>query len=700
MSNNGLEIKDIINIPESEIVTHIDAFIKSSLKIKDGIIKSNKIESCMLALLRDTYSFNIFHSYCGLMQIISNNKKIWEKVDEILSNYSGNFFKDINLYHKIVSMKNYYEKDKSDVIDIDKKDFVLFLNKFMNKFHIKNNVKGLDRSINVVENRIRDSLHSNPIVKISTKYLSKIPIDSEVIDNKINVSLSYENYCTLIDLIDNIEIRHQIEKVYMSKTRKIAADFAKIIELRHLYADANKFNTYFQYINRGKFDSSDTIKDLITELNNKINSKAVTEIDKIYKYFNRQENSPKLISLSDVIKYNRIHKNVTKFEPEHVIKIIFYYFDKYFNINVKLMKTPVWRNDVKVYLCSDKFTNKILGKLYIDIYNNSNKIIDSPLFIKLSDKMKIDDNIISTGEMSVIANYNNYPCMSYNDIIMLFREFGYVLQNLSYESKVGLLNYDDEFNNFVPQIMEYIAWDRHTIELITNSTNDTVIVDHIEMGRYIDMCISLKIRCINAKFDHMIHNSEPLLKIIKDISKNKEQVDEIIIKIYTDIFKEIMEPLANLLNINITDIDPLTIVQEIGESKGVLYSNLMNEIFAYSAFYIIKNNNKADFRKNVMENSLEPYRNLVRNFIETLNQNAFNLYVKDVLKIINISTIIDDCITEDTNYFDDKESDDESDIDQIIQFDKKIECINTFNDQKKISIKPKQINMNLNTKKY
>ena len=499
-----------------------------------------------------------------------------------------------------------------------------------------------------------------------------------------------KNYHDLMTLIDDMNVRHQVEKQYMSKTSNVLHDFSNLILLRKELASQTGYQTFFKYINRGKFDNSETIKNLITELNLKISLKAHNEIKKIHQFFtktysrsNNHSSDDSKISMSDVIKYNNMFKNNGMFKVSDVMNIILSIIGKYFNLKFDLSKDfsvsllRSWRPNIDVLNMMDAKTGKLLGRLFLDVLFDENKKINSPISIRISDKVQINQassQIQSTiAEVILVANYMKNKPLTYSDIVLLFREFGYILSGMCYDSRVGLINYDEEFSNYLPLLMEYIAWDRDTIkQFIRNGNNentDSSMIDLIEMTRSIDLCFNLKIKCINAKFDHLIHNSEPLLDLLTKTSKNNGNVSNDILNTYKDIYKEIMNPLASIMDINIDHIDPLTIIQEINNSQSMLYANLMNEIFAYASYWTMKQNNKnVDFRNSVLSDGITNYRDLVRTFLKKMdgNTNCFSLYIKNVIKA-------DDSIeeiTEDTNYFDENHSDSEPDKEEIIQINR------------------------------
>jgi hypothetical protein len=684
---NGLTTKSANDINNLVVM-----FIKSSLNVRTGIINGDDPDVCMLTLIRDTYTCNILLRYVGLMTLVSSDNE-WINIDNKLMNYVQEYHNNSKFKNKLIDLNehylNKYEKDRTNY------DYCKFLEKLINRCDMSKKSLELKNTIRMLENRILNLLSVNPIIKIATRHFRETPTQYEIKQDKVIVALTYTNFCDLMNKIDDIDIRHQIEKQYVSRTNNVMTDFSKLVMTRKLLAettinanqnktsieeDANRSSstpqskskpksetalksTYFKYINRGKYDNTETIKGFITDINTKIDKKTHDELSKIHQYYQRinKDKQNKKISKCDVMRYVNIHGNNTKFEPKHVFRIIFELIDKFFNIKLVQLDTKiakVWRSNVLAYTVLDKTSGKMLGRFFMDVVFDENKKITNPLSIRLSDKMQINTDSRTTSEVALLANYTSSKCMYYKDVVILFREFGYVINNICYESRVGLINYDEEFSNYLPSLMECIAWDRNTIRMIVG-TMDHSIIDHIEHSRELDFCYNLKLKCINASFDHLIHNSEPLLEIISEAFDKKNDASKEIVETYVNSFTHVMEPLANIYETNIEYVDPLTLIQEMNGIQGLLYSNLMNEVFAYATFWIMKDRNNTEFRECVLNNGVDSYRELIKTYLKKVNIDCFSLYLKNVAKI----DMSDDCATEDNNCFEESDQDKE----EIIQ---------------------------------
>ena len=268
--------------------------------------------------------------------------------------------------------------------------------------------------------------------------------------------------------------------------------------------------------------------------------------------------------------------------------------------------------------------------------------------------------------MMIIGNYK--PSITYNEIMILFKEFGNIVSNICYKSKVGLLNYDEEYTNFFPLLFEYIVYDTNTIKMIisndkkyNNIKNISVMINHILLSRDIEICYGLKIRCINAKFDHLLHNSLSLLNIITKAIETKGHAKEEILQTYKNIYTEFMYPLSKYFQTEIECIDPQVLMQQINGYQGQCYAKLMNEILAFGCYWLIINNKKKNIVELLIHDGITPINMIIKKILTIDNNDEsinhyFNLFITEVIK----SNVADDTVTDTAQYFEDIYGDDDS----------------------------------------
>jgi hypothetical protein len=688
----GIGIRNLVSKGTDYAINFIEQFITSSTNIKNSIkqyddnydydstesIEEDRIQrkNMMIALIRDTYVCNLLLGYSGMMRLISEDDR-FEEIDSKLLKYVEEFYNDSEFRSSLCKIYSRYREvyERLDVESYEhhqeELEYIRFLERIIDRLQIVDKRAAISSCTSMLENKIYNLLNVTPLIVLDAQHLSFTGGDKiEVTGRKtkkngtqlVEIPLHYDSYTTLVNNITSLEVRHAVEQKYRSRTQSTLKEFADLVIYRKLFANEMGYPSFFQYKTRDKKDNSEVIKKLIISLNSKIDEQTRAELLNVYDYYNRKSSIPKKITHGDISRYSKIHSNNRTYDKYVVMFHLFKLVKKYFNIDLQRYDTDdntegnakdknVDNTDSEVDFNQFKSfelvspNGKVFGRLYMDIDESESKKIIDPISIKVSDRMMISEDMYTTSEVVLLANYGEK--INYTQVAQLFKEFGYVLQEICYRSGVGLVNRDPEFSNFMPLLMENIAWDRDTVQLICR---DPDVVNHTIQMRYFTMCTSLKQKCISAKFDHLLHNSDEVIQLLVNIVDNKSNdsktdeevfivVRNTIIELYQTIYHESFAGVADILDmpedITMASIDPLTLVLEINGSQALLYSNLMNEIFAYACFHILKNQLKTsdEFRSIILEDGVTPFRDLISEFMNVPNLNSFNLYLTDLVGI-------------------------------------------------------------------
>src|SRR5579872_5331091 len=170
MSDIG--IKGLITKNITEVNDLVSMFIKSSLNVREGIIKGDDPDICMLSLIRDTYMCNLILRYVGMMTLISVDPK-WNTIDNRMMEYTQEYYNSDKFKNKLIELYEYYLKTYED--SQKNFDYCRFLDKMINKGEISKKGIEIRKIIRMIENRIFNILNINPIVKISTRYFKDVP---------------------------------------------------------------------------------------------------------------------------------------------------------------------------------------------------------------------------------------------------------------------------------------------------------------------------------------------------------------------------------------------------------------------------------------------------------------------------------------------------------------------------------------------
>lgn len=607
MSNNG--ITDLLNMNKNEFDIFVNNFISNSKKLKKHILKmKDNYESIMISLIRDTYIHNLLLRFC-LFKSITTQDEFYSDRYTILLDYVSKYYSNVKVAKKFSKIHNYLLNNNSY-------DYLLFMNKIMTKIDDEYNTKKQKQKLNNLETKIYEIISAGVNINLNIHDFDKIKFNDlvDITQNKtnINISLIEYNYHKLLEKISNPSILEMIYNKYSSKTNNILKNIVKLILMRNELAKDLNFSTYYNYQNRNKENNnSDSIHNLINTLNKKLQATTKLEIHNIIKHYKREANIT-LLGDEVIDKIKQEYYSSHKFGIRDVLSKLFLIVNKTFGINFDMISNSPTIIEISL--------NGIKGRLLIQFDDNVE------LFsLRISDRMILTEDNISIPEVAFVCKDKN---ITYQEVIKLFMEFGDIIQNLLYDSIVGKINTDLEFDNLIPIIFEHLALDKDTIKIISsiNSNNSNIIYDHIT--RIIDMTKSINIRkkLVSAKFDHILHNSEPLLLKMENLELEQQ------IKLFKDTYFLIYNEMFNFKNKRTPhNIDPL-VISKIISNKNYQYSSVINEIFGYTCFYLVKYHNKIDEFNNIFFQKCDKsFGYMIKKFIGS--NDPLDIYLTNVFGI-------------------------------------------------------------------
>jgi len=619
--NNYVEF-DIFKYTGNDIVKavqrateHCNSLTNAFVSTKLNKVKSKVVKNAIFILMDHMYIINNYYTISGLAQLTCNNK-YWCKCDKLIEAYMMDWYNN-DLVHKQIET---IEKNIDETCEDG-----LFIKYMLNKF-ASNNTSSQDykKQISILTNKINNKNAESVNFTITDEHKHHIKIK----DVK-SMPLDRTSYCFLQRKTNSWKIRTNIEKTYIANSVESLNDLGKIVILRAEYAKSIGFSNYFELVRHKTAGNSEDIKLLIVNLVNKIDTRYIKEITRI----NENIVSPK-IHMHDIMYCHEKLKSKIKFTPRRVFNTMFNIMYSYFGLKVKKIidTQPLWHQSVITYEVSNGKT--ILGFLYVDIMTRPNKNINVPLFIAINHRYvhRIDSTMYPT-RVAMLGNYGDLDkkCVGIIETIAIAKEFGHVIHNLVCNSSCGVFFNDIEFNNIMPQIMEHIMWEESILSnLCSDMENKKIVVEQLLFTRYIDYAISLKLKCVNALFDHILHSQSQLVDMLKENPNNSMTI---LTNVYIQIFNTIM-----LSMIEIYGINQNVIVQEINGSEGLLYGNILSDILAYAIFTMIKNDNGTNFLDSVLKHNTLSNRNLLHKFISGVNKDIFDTYINELIDYKEIDT--------------------------------------------------------------
>lgn len=583
-----------------------------------------------------------------------------DKFDQEIESYLNNFFSENETYLLFNQLLKSAKEEKN-------KDEQYFYENMINKCYKNKDCIEIEKKIKNLQNKIQTELKRGEIIKIPS-FLKKYFGDRETIlmDRKM--------YYLLLKKINDPEIRKNIEKLYFMKSYDCLENLENLILLRTEYANKNKCETYFEYVKKKeKFNSenSEEILGLMDNLIKNFKNRSIKETQRILRKL-KNDNYDKKVEFHDFIYFYEEMCSKCTFSLEDSLKILLKAINKYFHIEFIKFKygDKLWNekiNSYQIYNCE----KELLGYIHFDMNFDENKKISSPLCIHMCHNYHdINSGVKYNTNVALLANYHNNE-ITHADFITLAKELGNALQFLCYKTTTGNMIYRDNFYLLTSKIMEYIAWEENILLKLCN--RDKKLSEHLLFTRFIDFGNSINLRCVNAYFDYILHNSSSLIKDLKQYIKNNGKLDGQVFKnLYQGIYKNIFSPQKDIFEININIMHPVVILNEINGTEASVYENIIIEILSFSVFNLIKGNEGKKYIKILSKAGSTEFKESLNKFINKLGDN-YTLYLHELIDYDEIDTELnmkiknDNSINSSTNdsanyFFDDKTEDQENEF--------------------------------------
>jgi len=589
----------------------IKKFIKIIIKPLDNIDK-------IKLLVDDTF---IFHIVTMIVQIqnLKTNMTEYDDLLKQLTDYNIEFNTDIKLLNAIIVL---YKNTEND----DDKFFLLKLIKSMEKYGTCNNdhekILEIFKYNEETEDLINTILNKPTQIRIDRKNIDakSESIMTEVYpDKKNNIYIDKNRYYYLIKKISDVNIRNYIENEYIQRYSKLMTALDRLLISRKLYSKLLGYESFYEFVSNKNEEETENIKVMLQDLNENIDLQLEGSIKEIQDLIHIDK-----LKLSDIIyALDRLYPNI-KFKPIDIIQLVINVIQNKLKIKFKQSSTPSplpYANLIEIY----NSNNILKGYLFLDLLNNQSKKVSQPILIKLSPQFGLNLPVLY-----LTAPYTDLDksICNLSDVVNIFREFGMIIQHIFAITPHGQNETEIETINFMPDLMEFLLFNKSILELIIPDKN---IVKKILHVRQFELLINLKLKCISVLFDNIVHSSNEFTQILKK-SENKNVLMNLYKKIYADLFNKFPASI-DLENVNIA---PNVIYNMINGQQGLIFGNLISNILAFNAAIYIMENRKLELLFEFLDNKKYSYKKNLIKFIASIDEDYYKVFLAKCLKIKNI----------------------------------------------------------------
>ncbi|WP_338792244.1 M3 family metallopeptidase [Bernardetia sp. MNP-M8] len=286
------------------------------------------------------------------------------------------------------------------------------------------------------------------------------------------ITLDSPSYRPFMRYAKNEKYRKELYIKYLNRGNpKNTGVLIKTIALRKQMANLLGYKTYAQYVIEERMAKTpDTVWSFEEELTKKVKPKA----EKDYKELLSIAEGKEELQGWETGYYNNIllEKNYNLnseevkqyFELNNVFKGIFNICKNLFGIDfIKMYHHSVWHEDVIVYEVRKK--NKVVGKMYLDLYPRPNKYSHAACFGLVSGRET--ERGYQTPHTALVCNFppstsDSPSLLSHDQVTTVFHEFGHGLHQLLTQSPLAAFagtNVARDFVEVPSQLFENWAWD-------------------------------------------------------------------------------------------------------------------------------------------------------------------------------------------------------------------------------------------------
>jgi len=625
-------IKKIFNLKNNELLIKIDNIISESEQMIDKILTDNNLsaDDKIKLLIRDTFIFDTYYNIINTRILLSANDelRILVMAETKLKNYNVIFNKNINLLNLIIELIKHTD-DENNKIFLGKmgQSFEKYGTRIGNSDKVSRIILQLEQT----ENAILNNIEKPTKIKIDRQNIdarSESIMSSVYPDNDNNIFLIKNTYYYLLKKVNDKKLRNEIEDKFMKKFINVLPLIGKLLILRDAYAKNIGYTTFYMAISNRTDEETNNINDLIKNLNTKINDKFNIIINSLCDLHSKD----KKLTMNDLILlFNKTNNltDIVKLKPIDIMQIVMFVVQKKFNIEFKYSQCePInnYFNTIEIY-----DNNKTLrGYLHMDLIQRKEKKINQITVTKLNNSYK--ENLTNVCLLGNYVNLEKDEC-TYSDLVIMFREFGNILISIFAITPNGINEIDTELYNFIPDFMEFIAYDDLTMSLIFQKIqhkNTKKIMNYIKNIRNQQIIINLKLKCFNALYDHVLHNSPQLIIDLKKLEL--EQIKNKLLELNNDIFDDFFK--YNNIIKNNSQIFPQSIYNLVNGNQGLLFGTILSYILAFNCIYLINNEkNQSNFLVKLLENKEYSYKKNILEYISKSDIDYYKNFLKNCLYI-------------------------------------------------------------------
>ena len=502
------DLKDFDNSAQvlKKIIEEHKEKLEELLKIEDKTYENFVHPMALMGEELEQFCTPIFH--IDSVKNSENTQKVYNECLPLISIYSSQLSSNEYVYTAIKDIQPKYNSsltiEQQKVLENEIKDFKLGGCGLSNEN--KQTLEDLNLKLSELGKKfsqnLLDATNSWEMILENFDDVKEIPksdleiatfVDEKDAKTKYKFTLQMPSYIAYITYGTNREKREEIYKAYCTKAPQNGKLIEQILELKHKEANLLGFENYAQLSLATKMaKSEDEVLNFLSELGKYSQDKAKEEVEEL-KVFSKKDacndiQSYDLGYYSQKLKEKKydIDEEYYRpyFEKSSVLKGLFEFLNKIFDITFKEVTTPTWDEKVNVYEITNASTDKKISRIYIDLEARDDK--NAGAWMHNWHTHSIIDGKETLATAYIVCNFpistkNTPSLLRHSDVVTLFHEMGHALHHMLSTVKEPLVSGINgvawDTVEFPSQFLEYFAYDKDVLKLFAK---------HYESGKVLD----------------------------------------------------------------------------------------------------------------------------------------------------------------------------------------------------------------------
>lgn len=439
-------------------------------------------------------------------------REVAQEIEKEINKFLIETFLRKDLYYAFLDYENStYQSEKSHLTNEENRYFEFELRDFKRKGlglndYDYNQVKTMLKELSELSTKFQNNLNEvTTSFRFTKEELNGVPShwfsDDKIIDvdgiNYYKVTLKYPDYFPIMEYAEDENVRKKLFVAYSSRCEVENTEIMKnAIELRFKIANKLGYKNHADYKTETKIiKTGQNALDFETNMNEKFTELYRNDMKMLLEFALIKSNNPIKKDKLDLWDFMYYMRELTEKECDINMEELRKYFpletvkNGMFSIYQTILglvfteinTTNKWHEDAILYKVNDKISNELMGYFYLDLHPRDGKYGHAAAFefVPSCDKTKINGgNERQHHIMAVACNFPKDGCISHDDVVTLFHEFGHVMHQIcskpQLQSFVGFAIERDFVETF-SQVFEYWCYAPESLKLMSNGITDDVI---------------------------------------------------------------------------------------------------------------------------------------------------------------------------------------------------------------------------------